>query len=177
MKKNLFLISLVGLNLLVMLSYAFLYVTVSRSSAAVSQARAAFFIAEKKEEELTNIKRNLAEKEEERSKVESYFVRKSGLTTFIERLEGLAKEAAVELTLNSVDLGEGSAGGQFGELTLSYQATGGFANLYNFLGATENLPLKLKVIKTDLNHAGDPKKLESLWKGSFTLKVLSFIND
>ena len=178
MKKNLFLTFLIVLDLLALNSYAFFYLTISRLNSATRDMGETLLLVQKKEVELINLKKILIEREAERAKIESYFVKKSNLTLFLERLEDLARQASVKLTLNSVDVVEGSAGGQMGELNLSYQATGDFTSLYNFLAATENLPLKLKIIKVDLTGTSeDSKKTGSTWNGSFNLKVLSFIND
>ena len=89
------------------------------------------------------------------------------LILFIEKLEGLAKTAGVELKLNEPK----SVTGKVIRLDLTFLASGSFASLYYFLTLIENLPYRLewKTLTWALANG-------TTWSGNFDLAIISYNN-
>jgi len=128
----------------------------------------------KREQSLQNISSMLKEISAERAKIESYFVDIKGSAGFLEKLQDFGEKAKVSISLDNVDIEDKSA------LRIDFSANGTFGEVYRLLQILETTPYAIEVRSVNLNKvnisAQGGNKSGNLWSGSFSIRLLSFIN-
>ena len=127
-----------------------------------------FYTATRGKENLMILEKTLVATTDSRAAVAAAFLRSDELVLFIEKLEGLAKTAGVELNLAEPKPVVRKAA----SLELAFQATGSFAGLYRFSTLLENLPYRLEWQSLKWNLKGG-----TTWQGDFNLAVVSYTDD
>lgn len=111
----------------------------------------------------------ISKSEKDREKLNQYFVSKDNFVTFLEGVEQLSADAAVEIIDSNLDISNEV-------LTLNYSIEGYFENIMYFTGLIERLPFNISIvllnaeIKPGNNNAKNP-----LWKARLQAEVTSFI--
>ncbi len=102
---------------------------------------------------------------ESRATLTAAWLRSEGLILFIEKLEGLARTAGIELKLDEPK----ATIGEEPRLNLAFAGSGSFAGLHHFLVLLENLPYRLEwqTLSWSSNSG-------ITWSGNFTLAIVSY---
>lgn len=128
----------------------------------------------KRREETQQLERLMKTLEAERLLIDSHFAKSSDIVPFLDTLERMASQVAVDAEVSSVDITKDNK-----TLTVGIKATGGFEALYKFLVLLENSPYELSFLLMDIQTPQgaqpDPitKKVE--WQGAFKVRLLSFL--
>lgn len=137
------------------------------------------------EKNINAIARALQETERSREKLGEYYLKKSGIVFFIERLESMGKNAGLKTIVQNVSVPEKSA-----ILSIGVDTEGSFEDTFYFLSLLEKLPYKLAIESVTMREKAGAGTVESatgktegpsggmkaLWAGSFTVAIESFIN-
>lgn len=141
----------------------------------------------KREEGLHLAKVSLAKNKEAIEKIDSYFIARDGVVSFIEELESLGKETGVILSIGSVSAeADPKVKDDFKEtLRIRLEASGSWENLFYFLSILESLPYRAQIEQMTLSLAGASDKIPfgsetvkrtpgkgEVWKGAFELTIL-----
>jgi len=131
-------------------------------------------------EDIETVNQSIINTQKDRDRIEEFFVDSEGIVAFIERVERLGKEVGVEATL--VNLSEQNNN----ELVFSIEIVGSFQDVMLFAELLENLPFSLMINKAQLSKKSeqqitedteDLETTDSVWEGSFTTTLKSFIGD
>jgi hypothetical protein len=121
--------------------------------------------------------------------IESYFVSEDGAVDFIEYLEGLGREALVNLSIQSVEENKDSVRvPEKSELKFKIAVQGSWRSVYRFLHILEKIPYHVDISFVDIKKGGADiqfdqgvlpvegiKKVSSdgSWRGDFDFSILT----
>ncbi len=130
----------------------------------------------KREDNLRRLADAVKKTSAERQKIDSYFVDVKGSARFLEELQSFGRGAGVSIHLNNVDVEAKKT------LRVDFSANGSFAQLNRLIELMEATPYVIEIKSVNLskvNITKDSKKEKSpanLWSGSFSIRLLSFVN-
>jgi hypothetical protein len=156
----------------VALSLFFLY-SIYDKSASLTLLEENLAAAEQQQNGSVAMKHLLSDTKEERTKLETYFIGKDGIVSFIESVESLGKLVNAKVSVNSIGVDQGNGGNMFEYVTMNATAEGNFSNLFWFLSLVEHMPLKLEVSKVSLDDISPGfQKKDKQWRLTFVLEAL-----
>jgi hypothetical protein len=130
------------------------------------------------------LEREARESSGKRATVDSYFLMTSDVASFLEKIEALAKNASVTLTIDSVGeetrsfVGIQTGGRGESKKTETYSAVvftvsfeGSWDNVYRFLAILEHMPYASMVERVSLEQLGSVENKKSTWKGVVVFSV------
>ena len=126
-----------------------------------------------KEAKLKSVKKLIEDTENERKKLDTYFVTDNSVVDFIESIEALAKEVEIDTEVVSVDISENDKISE--ALLLSLEVEGLWSNLFYFVSLIEELPFKIGISKVDIKAVyedANKTKSSGSWKGVINFNVL-----
>ena len=94
------------------------------------------------------IKQSLSDTDVNRAKLDSYFVDPNNVVPFLETVEGYAKAVGVTTTFSDVQLD-----GKPPHLSVTVDANGSFANVYQFVSMLEAAPYEISITSSDIRSA------------------------
>jgi len=130
-----------------------------------------------KEQEIMMLKKAIAVSEMEREKLDSYFVKNDSVVDLIERIESIGLHAGVLVSFESISvMGEGQD-----LLELNFVSNGVFSDTFYFLSLLDSLPLtiyfeKIFIAKEESRGSQEDGTTDA-WKGTFSMRVSSFLNE
>lgn len=139
-------------------AYYTLYGRIINLNREIASTTTAIQSFERKEETFASLKTIVKDTEDERAKLESYFVANDDTASFIEKVEGLAHSKGLEFTVASISAAAGT-------LNLQIEATGMWSDLMNFYTLLERMPYQTSFGDAKFTYA------KPLWKGDFSLSV------
>jgi Tfp pilus assembly protein PilO len=141
----------------------------------------------KKDQSQRLVRAIIQEHKESLEEVDSYFVNKAGVVSFIDSLEDSGQSVGVEVSINSVSTEvEKDIPGNFLEtLNIRLEVSGKWSDVISFLRQLENLPYHIRIegVSLGLSAAADkvlfisPSETSRVrgedekWKGTFEIKV------
>ena len=128
-----------------------------------------------RDNKMQSLDKSLRELSDERTELETHFAPSSDIVPFLDKVEGLAREARVKVEITSVFFAKDHSG-----LSLELKASGTFSSIYKFLLLLENSPYELAFYGMELHRdmVSDIKEKNSLppeWNSIFKIKLLSFV--
>ena len=168
--------ALIALNVAGAALYGFMMYRISSEKTKAAEALSKLEAGIKKEYNLRALSAALEKTEEERAKIDSYFVDIKGVAKFLEKLQSFGDASGVSLKLENVDIEGKNA------LKVSFNDNGSFAENYRLLELIENSPYTLEIDSMNINKVmvsvpgGASVSLNNLWSGSFSVRLLSFVN-
>lgn len=132
-------------------------------------------IAVQKEINLRSVKDLIKETKEDRLKLDTYFIADDKVVDFIENLEQLSKYAGVDIEVVSVDVSQDVKKNMSESLDLDFKVSGKWRDIFHLLTLIENMPLKIKILKTNLKVVysdGVNKKSSGVWEGFFSISTI-----
>lgn len=174
--KQLFSVALI-LNLVLLGGFVGLYYLLQNRAQAANELRKE--VAQKrKAKEYEATRSQLVESTaEERSAVDSLFVRPDGSASFIATIEGLARDAGADLEINNVSVkslgneSDNAAANFFENLHLDTQVTGTWNQATHYLQLLEALPKEVRIKNVSVKQGGgfgDDDSVQS-WTVSVTV--------
>ncbi len=119
------------------------------------------------------------------AKIQSSVIEKDGDVTFIENIEGLAREHKLGIVINSLALAgeKNMALHGLNILNVSFEVKGSWSDAYFFSTLLENLPYVYRINTFDIQNTGDLTNLDpnitasasGTWKVSVNMSVLKKI--
>jgi hypothetical protein len=126
-----------------------------------------------KEERLRSVKEIVVDVAPQRDEIDSYFVGKDSIVSFIKIVEDLGNLSGVSLEIDSVgvsglEIGDGVNSEILEQLNLDFTTQGSWQNTFHLIALLESLPYKVSFEELSLE-----EKVDS-WNGVFGLKVVKF---
>lgn len=169
-------------SLLVMGLYAYAFTKVFKKNERIAFLEAQVKAQAEESDNLTSIKGRIADTASSRAKLDSYFISKDGVVTFLNKFESLAAENDLLLEVNTVAIeDEVTAPELFEHVRLSASVTGTWSDVYRFSRLIELMPFKVHVDLVDFEKIfkqtetlGSKQKVlaDPDWKGTFEIRVL-----
>ncbi len=184
-KKVLFITIALAMTSLLLYGFLFWEIKTKTQDAAKIQEDADKDV--KREESLRLAKISLAKNKESIEKIDSYFIARDGVVSFIEELENLGKETGVILSIGSVSAEvDAKVKDDFKEtLRIRLEASGSWKDLFYFLSILESLPYRAQIEQMTLSLLGASDKIPfggeagkrvpgkgEVWRGAFELTIL-----
>lgn len=179
-KKIIILLVLICISLF-MVMY-FVYVEIRSKNLNVSKVEQDLSQKNTRYDYLLSMQKLVKESEVDIKKIDNSIVPKSGDVAFIEKIESLAKNHDLSISIESLNL-TSDIKNDSSIATLRIKATveGLWLNMYLFASELESLPIKIRINKFLLKNKDelptDKTKLGSLgkvWRGSFEISVLEY---
>lgn len=119
---------------------------------------------------LQTFKKTLEESADKRAELNALFLTPEDVIDFIGNIEGWGTTIGVKTTLSGLK----EEGGE--RLSFSVQAEGTFEKVMNFIELLENIPYDAHIDNVNLvNQGGAENKGESNWRGTFSVRIESYI--
>src|SRR3989338_2113019 len=155
--------------------FLFFYEEIQNNSKTSELAQITWRSEANKRNETQSLNRSLQMTKQERTLLETHFIRSSDVVPFLDMIEKLAPEVGARVEISLVDIPKDNSG-----LIVEMKVTGIFEALYKFLTLLENSPYELDFISMDIQKLGgeivsDKIRLFSQWSAIFRIKLLSFI--
>lgn len=158
--------------MIVAIVYALLFLSIKHKNINSSQQ------LQETEAELTSLyvvsgqKKMLTETEADRQRLASFIVKEEESARFFESLEETASAAGVFLEVASAEVDE--------TLFVEAEVEGSFKKVYAFFLLLENTPFGSTITRVSLAQSDNPEhhgetEVNSVWKGAFTINLVSFI--
>jgi len=123
--------------------YVFVYWSIYKDSKSVASLVTQSSTDFEKSERIRVAKAEIAKNGDFISKIDSYFIPKDGVVTFINEIENLGKSTDVSTTISSIEplIIDVKEKNSFKEtLSVKLEAVGSWKNVYQFVSLLENLP-------------------------------------
>jgi len=131
-----------------------------------------------KEQQYQSFKNILAQTEDQRDSLDSFFVLSEETVSFIQEIENLAAISSLETEITSVgssdyiNLDGETKSEKIEYLNLTINTFGNWQSNFYFLNLLENMPYKVSVNRLSLESKKDGSGQTLLWEGIFSIKVL-----
>lgn len=144
----------------------YLYSVIANQKRAVNEARSDLALIEKKASDSRSLKTFMDGIKKETEKIDAVFLNEEMLVNFIEDVEDISRKTGVFLEINSIKTGKkGDLGANF-----IFKLSGGFGEIFRFLGLLENMPYQIIIKKAHLRSEGK----SSDWAADVSVILTSF---
>jgi len=183
--KQLLIIMLV-INAALIGAYGFLFYSIKTKSEEASTLSHDLNAQRANEEDLALLRHAVNDMEDDRVKLESYFVKSSTINTFFESIESLGEESGTDMRLSGL-VERGNV------LGIDVSARGKFEDIYYLVKLIEYLPYRIEFKKAYFNSLGmvetpplpegksgsaAKNKVRNVeWEASFTLEISGYIKE
>ncbi len=170
-------------SLLLFVAMYFVYAEIRSKNEKVSAVEQDLSQKNTRYEYLVYMQKLVKDIENDIKKIDDSIVPKSGDVGFIEKIESLAKNQGLSISIESLNLTSDPKAESSPVATLKIKATvdGAWSNIYLFASEIESLPIKIKVNRFSLKNKdeipADKSKMGGLgkdWRGSFEISVLEY---
>lgn len=148
--------------------WVYLYGMIGKKTESVNEIKTQIKNAELKMEQRRELEKLIGDVTVKKQKIDSVFLNKDKLITFIEHLEDVSRSASVILKINS----EESKGSPVFKLS----AEGRYEQVFKFLLLLENCPYKTDIKNLSIQEQGSSEKVDRAWKADLELVLLSYEN-
>ena len=173
-KINLFLIVLVGANLLAIAFYLYGVNEVSRGRGEIEKEVQKLSQTVVSNSDLEKQVEILGQTEAEREKINRYFIDTKKTARFLEELEDLGEDIGVSINIESVQVENKTT------LRVDLLANGSFRNVYHLLEALYALPytIEFRALRTSRINISSKETTSKgpLWGSTISLRVVNFSN-
>lgn len=171
-------VTLLSLNVVGVSLYCFMLYQIFSERKQTKEAVSTLTDELKKEGELRGLSGALTRTTTERQKIDKYFVDIKGSAQFLEELQSFAVDSETSIKLESAEV-EGKS-----VLRVDFSASGSFGGIYRLMELLENTPYVTETKSMNLSKvqivveekSKNTTKGSSLWSGSFSVRLLSFVN-
>ncbi|OGF62981.1 hypothetical protein A2926_04475 [Candidatus Giovannonibacteria bacterium RIFCSPLOWO2_01_FULL_44_40] len=144
-KKPVLMLGLMILILAALIVFTwFLYQKIKEASAVVAEAEGKIALLEKKGREFSLAESGIRDYEKEIEFLEGAFLNESRFVDFLRLLESMSREANVNFSAKSARVpllsDQGKSASQTQEAVLSFELTGNFGAVANFIAMLDNIP-------------------------------------
>ena len=163
----------VALNIIGALVYGSIFYFIGVKEESITVLLTSLRAETKKALEIKNLTGVVQETEDERKKIDSYFLRAKDIVSFIESIESLGKNAGVAVAFESVNVLEGD---QNAYLAVDLKTEGGLSGTVHFLSLLELLPYSVSFERVFIEQKSK-SETTVVWAGSFLVRIISFAKE
>lgn len=129
-----------------------------------------------REKQLKSLKSIVAETEEDRKRLNSFFVSKEGIVSFISQIESIADLSGGSIEIDSVGVGpfeeEGAPKSEILEiLSMNITSLGSWSDNFYFLNLLETMPFKVSIKRFSLEKEISKTESNDNWEGFFEIEI------
>lgn len=172
-----------GLNLLLVTVYSYLFVTVRQKNQRLAALTSAVETFNEEKANLKSVKETFSQTASLREQLDGHFIPKDGVVEFLDSIESLGAENNLAPQVLSVSVGPAAplSPDIFEAVNATVEVGGTWSDVYRFAALVELLPFKVNLGRVDLEKvsgetaAGASKKPSLLaphWKGTLDIAVL-----
>ena len=170
------LIFLIILNLLAIGLYWFLSNQINKNTEMISNSASELNIQVAKEKQLKLSKNIIDDTEADRNKLDTFFVSRDDIVSFIQEIESLASSAGISIEINSVEVNDYVLAGRVSEvievLNLTLSTNGSWSGNFYFLNLLETMPYKIDVSRLNLQSKINSISKTTSWESFIGIEVL-----
>jgi len=180
-KTKQILLTTIVLVIVVSIAYIMLFLNIKEKNNAVSLLTNEVDSVLQKEIKLRSVKYLIKDTQDDRMKLDSYFVADDEIINFIKMIEDLGIESNAEVEITNVSIGvvdeKAVNKDKINELlNIDFKMGGSFVEMFHFLSMFEKLPFKIDVKRVNFEKIPDrdieiDKSLEP-WKGFFSVTAV-----
>ncbi len=129
------------------------------------------------------VSRTIKDSQDERSRLDLYFITKDTTQNFIEELDSTASQSNVTMAITSLSVSKDGSPASPSFLKFDLRADGGFADVYHFLTAIESLPYKVRIEAVKVARLGGDDTITRKngkrfvpWYTEITVDLMSYID-
>ena len=126
------------------------------------------------DQQLRDAQNFIRDTEDDRAKLNSYFVSNEGIVDFLEVIEGLEQYAEVEVSIKTIGENDTGEFESVEQLELNLTAEGSWGAVYHFFALLESLPHSIDMSRVQFNSIGENVNGEDTtdkWRGIFILSA------
>lgn len=178
--KKLFIVFTV-LVLFALALYIFLFLHIAKEGRTISALKNDISVTTEKEGKLRSVQAVLRETEDERARLDDYFIAKDGVVSFIELIEAFGGISGAVIDVSTVDVGPlvskadttAKDTDSFAELILlSFKVNGIWQEVLHTFALLESLPYKISITSVTLRTIPVPEEEPQKWQADVTLTVV-----
>jgi len=169
MKNKKFIITIVLIVLLngaVLAGWLYLFSNLKKENNFIKEEQQKILVNDKKLENSGSLKVLMNEIINEKQKIDSAFLNEGSIVNFVEKLESIAGKTGAAIKIGNINIDNQDKKG----LSLQFNITGNFNQLFQYLILLENLPYLINIEKMELR-----KLAPNDWEADFEIIVSSFI--
>lgn len=159
-------ILIILLNGVALAGWLYLFSNLRKENNFIREEREKIMISDKKLENSSSLKILMNEVIDEKQKIDSAFLNKDNIVDFIENLESIAGKTGASIKIGKINITSQERKG----LSVQFNLTGDFNQLFHYLIFLENLPYLINIEKIDFQ-----KLAPNEWRADFEILVSSFI--
>ncbi len=115
----------------------------------------------------------------ELAELDTFIINKAGIVSFIELLEGIARDMNLVIDISSVDAEKGEPTNVPQKVSISLEIEGGWEPNIRFIRAVENLPYPIKIenvtlFRTDVQGGSGQASTSNNWATRMTLILFTY---
>jgi Tfp pilus assembly protein PilO len=152
------------LNGAVLAGWLYLFSNLKKQNNFIKEERQKILVSDKKLENSNSLKTLMNEIIEEKQKIDSVFLDKESIVNFIENLESIAGKTGASIKIGNINDNQEKKG-----LSLQFNLTGNFNQLFHYLILLEKLPYLINIERMDFK-----KLAPNEWGANFEILVNSF---
>ena len=171
-KMKQWILVLAFLNLAALALCVFLFLEVKKKNERVSVLVNEISLRSKQDSAFRSVKAVVGETADLREKVNSYFVGRDGVSTFLELVESIGRESGADVSIKSVDLLASPDSTAHATLSLSVESIGAWGIQLQFLSLVELLPFEVRVDRVSFSETVEKENGFPVWVGAISFKVL-----
>jgi hypothetical protein len=160
------------INVLFVCLYGLLFFFIRQKNLQTTEIYSSLYEKESEKGALDSTEKSLADTEQQRKILDSYFINSTQAVSFIEKIEKLREYSHTEMVLNAVTPPKKQNEG----LLLDFSASGNFEDIYRLFALIEKMPYRMTVRNAILAKSGNEKNPER-WTGSFSVVLESYLNN
>lgn len=171
---------MIVVSIVSMVAYISFFNHIKGKNEAISIIANEIDIAIQKEIKLKSIKNLIADTENDRKQLETYFVTDDKIVDFIEEVENIGKYAGADVEIMSVSIGDDKSQTEEQNtatelLHLGFKVNGKWSDVFQFFALLEKLPFKIDIAKANLEAIYKDANngiSSSDWKGFFNITAV-----
>jgi len=132
--------------------------------------------ASEKESKISNIKKEIKLRGEDKTKLDSNFINVDSVADFFNEIENLGKQVGVSVELGNADFSKDKKR----RLQLSFSIVGSFDAVNKFTYLLENFKYEFEekkvILSKNTTDLMDSMLVKNLWKGQYDIDLVSFVS-
>ncbi|MBL7045136.1 MAG: hypothetical protein ISR98_00855 [Parcubacteria group bacterium] len=162
------------LTIAVIISYSFFFYNIKEKNKMISLMTNETDAAIQREVKLRSVKDLIKDTQENRLKLDTYFVVDDKIVNFIEEIEELSRDVGVDTEVVSVNVDEGKANNISELLKLDLNIEGKWEDVFQFITLIEKMSFKISVSQASLQviYDNESKISSGIWKGFLSINVV-----
>ena len=155
--------------ILLALVFWFLYREINNNDMERRTYETQFTSEANRRNEIKALNRSVEAISQDKLLLETHFTKSSDIVRFLNEIENSASRAGTKAEVTNVDIPKEEE-----VLSIRFKVSGGFEEIYKFIGLLENSPYILDLNYVSMQKSSDTNTAK--WEADFRAKVLTFVN-